>query len=231
MNYLPSVIPQVKHGNKLVIINCNYLFKSEFPVCFRLTPQQQTQLSQQLPSSGNSLQAGAHCTLGGTSPLAMPVFPLRSAHNSHTPHYSPYSPSRFHIDKRCQHRCSWKCLSIVLILLVVALTAMLAYFAGNKGHFNIYSTWGKYQSIRIYFKAFSIITKPVRISISSNMKADQWRSVNEFFSRELPVVSGNTNERSVKRLNYIPCACNTIVRHNDGLYKIINTPNPNSKRY
>lgn len=93
--------------------------------CFRLTPQQPTQ-----PPSSNSLQAGAaaHCQLGGTSPLVMPVFPLRPAH---TPHYSPYSPSRFHIDKRCQHRCSWKCLSIVLILLAVALTAMLAYFAGK----------------------------------------------------------------------------------------------------
>ncbi|XP_046395629.1 teneurin-a isoform X3 [Ischnura elegans] len=42
--------------------------------------------------------------------------------------YSAYSPSRFHIDKRCQHRCSWKCLSIALILLCVALTAMLGYF-------------------------------------------------------------------------------------------------------
>lgn len=61
----------------------------------------------------------------------MPVFPLRPAPSSHAPHYSPYSPSRFHIDKRCQHRCSWKCLSIALILLAVALTAMLAYFAGK----------------------------------------------------------------------------------------------------
>ncbi|XP_023702268.1 teneurin-a isoform X2 [Cryptotermes secundus] len=56
--------------------------------------------------------------------IAMPVFPLRSAPSP----YSPYSPSRFHIDKRCQHRCSWKCCSIALILLSVALTAMLAYF-------------------------------------------------------------------------------------------------------
>jgi hypothetical protein len=57
----------------------------------------------------------------------MPVFPLRSAPSP----YSPYSPSRFHIDKRCQHRCSWKCCSIALILLSVALTAMLAYFGGE----------------------------------------------------------------------------------------------------
>ncbi|XP_057340739.1 teneurin-a isoform X2 [Microplitis mediator] len=59
-------------------------------------------------------------------PLVMPSFPLRAAVG---PHYSPYSPSRFHIDKRCQHRCSWKCFSVALILLTVALTAILAYFA------------------------------------------------------------------------------------------------------
>nr|CAD7259171.1 unnamed protein product [Timema shepardi] len=61
------------------------------------------------------------------NPLAMPVFPLRPTPSP----YSPYSPSRFHIDKRCQHRCSWKCCSIALILLSVALTAMLAYFGGE----------------------------------------------------------------------------------------------------
>lgn len=33
------------------------------------------------------------------------------------------------LDKRCQHRCSWKCLAIVLMVVAVALTAMLAYFA------------------------------------------------------------------------------------------------------
>lgn len=38
---------------------------------------------------------------------------------------------RFHIDKRCQHRCSWKCLSIALILVTVVLSAMLTYFAGE----------------------------------------------------------------------------------------------------
>lgn len=61
-------------------------------------------------------------------PLVMPGFPVRGAA---VPHYSPYSPSRFHIDKRCQHRCSWKCFSVGLILLTVALTAMLAYFASK----------------------------------------------------------------------------------------------------
>ncbi|XP_063927987.1 teneurin-a isoform X7 [Zophobas morio] len=91
----------------------------------RLAPGlQQTQLSQQMPASSNSLQGAPQ-----QSPLVMPVFPLRPAQSAHPPHYSPYSPSRFHIDKRCQHRCSWKCLSIGLILLAVALTAMLAYFA------------------------------------------------------------------------------------------------------
>lgn len=54
----------------------------------------------------------------------MPVFPLRAP----PANYSPYSPSRFHIDKRCQHRCTWKCFSIALILLTLVLTALLAYF-------------------------------------------------------------------------------------------------------
>ncbi|XP_063706613.1 teneurin-a isoform X5 [Culicoides brevitarsis] len=84
--------------------------------------------SQQQGTLGhNSSTGGSH--IGGSSPLVMPVFPLRTSHSAHTPHYSPYSPSRFQIDKRCQHRCSWKCFSIALILLAVALTAMLAYFA------------------------------------------------------------------------------------------------------
>lgn len=111
-----------------------------FCVC-RLAPsglQQNT-----LPSSAQQRQQEANQAMvaGGTlqgvgghqqSPLVMPVFPLRpAAQAAHTPHYSPYSPSRFHIDKRCQHRCTWKCLSIALILLAVALTAMLAYFAGK----------------------------------------------------------------------------------------------------
>lgn len=62
-------------------------------------------------------------------PAVMPVFPLRPSASA--PQYSPYSPSRFHIDKRCRHRCSWKCCSIALILVSVALTAMLAYFGGQ----------------------------------------------------------------------------------------------------
>lgn len=100
----------------------------------RLTPQQGS-----APGATSTLQSTS-CQLGGTSPLVMPVFPLRPAHASSQHHYSPYSPSRFHIDKRCQHRCSWKCLSIVLILLAVALTAMLAYFAGKHPRENASTT-------------------------------------------------------------------------------------------
>ncbi|KAF7409946.1 hypothetical protein HZH68_004327 [Vespula germanica] len=93
-------------------------------------PQQQVTVG----SLGGGLGSGAGN--GGTGTVAaqnqamvMPGFPLRAAA---VPHYSPYSPSRFHIDKRCQHRCSWKCFSIALILLAVALTGMLAYFAGKR---------------------------------------------------------------------------------------------------
>ncbi|XP_015016509.2 teneurin-a isoform X2 [Drosophila mojavensis] len=84
------------------------------------------QVSVGPPGSG---VAGPHCQISGSQPLVMPGFPLRNSHSAHAPHYSPYSPSRFHIDKRCQHRCSWKCLSIALIFISVVLTAMLAYFA------------------------------------------------------------------------------------------------------
>lgn len=70
---------------------------------------------------------------GAGAGLVMPGFPMRGAA---VPHYSPYSPSRFHIDKRCQHRCTWKCFSIAMILVVVALSAMLAYFAGESSCMN-----------------------------------------------------------------------------------------------
>ena len=76
-------------------------------------------------SQGNGGTNGNNINQG--QPLMMPGFPVRGAP---VPHYSPYSPSRFHIDKRCQNRCSWKCFSIALILLTVALMSMLAYFAG-----------------------------------------------------------------------------------------------------
>lgn len=44
---------------------------------------------------------------------------------------------RFHIDKRCQHRCSWKCFSFALIFVAVILAAMLAYFAGKCNYISI----------------------------------------------------------------------------------------------
>ncbi|XP_046747873.1 teneurin-a isoform X4 [Diprion similis] len=91
------------------------------PTLTRLPPPQQQVTVGSLGGGGSAGNGGAP-----GQPLAMPVFPLRAGP---APHYSPYSPSRFHIDKRCQHRCSWKCFSIALILLAVALTAMLAYFA------------------------------------------------------------------------------------------------------
>ncbi|XP_073995971.1 teneurin-a transmembrane protein isoform X3 [Rhodnius prolixus] len=64
----------------------------------------------------------------GPTPVVMPVFPAPRTTAPPPPHYSPYSPSRFNIDKRCRHSCTWKCSAIGLILLSVALTAMLAYF-------------------------------------------------------------------------------------------------------
>lgn len=75
---------------------------------------------------------GAHGAHGGHgAPLVMPVFPLRAAPPSPPP-VPVYSPSRFHVDKRCQHRCSWKCLAISIICLCVLLAAMLAYFIGEE---------------------------------------------------------------------------------------------------
>ncbi|XP_063223573.1 teneurin-a [Bacillus rossius redtenbacheri] len=81
----------------------------------RLTPQS---------NCAGLMTANPQLAVTPANPIVMPVFPLRPAPSP----YSPYSPSRLHIDKRCQHRCSWKLCSIALILLCVALTAMLAYF-------------------------------------------------------------------------------------------------------
>ncbi|CAH2092036.1 unnamed protein product [Euphydryas editha] len=75
-------------------------------------------------SSGMGGGTLGHCQLAN-QPLVMPVFPLRTSQPSPVP---VYSPSRFHIDKRCQHRCTWKCLAIAMICLCVILAAMLAYF-------------------------------------------------------------------------------------------------------
>ncbi|XP_038105737.1 teneurin-a isoform X4 [Culex quinquefasciatus] len=70
--------------------------------------------------------------MGGYSaeppPLPKRVPPVR---NIYAEPFATETTSRFHIDKRCQHRCSWKCFSIALILLSVVLTAMLAYFAAT----------------------------------------------------------------------------------------------------
>ncbi|XP_034947958.1 teneurin-a isoform X2 [Chelonus insularis] len=95
------------------------------PTVTRLPPPQQ-QVTVGSLGSGVGTGNGGAAPGGQGQPLVMPSFPLRSAVG---PHYSPYSPSRFHIDKRCQHRCSWKCFSVTLIFLTVALTAILAYFA------------------------------------------------------------------------------------------------------
>ncbi|GBP65526.1 Teneurin-a [Eumeta japonica] len=76
-------------------------------------------------SGGVGGVGGGHCQLAANQPLVMPVFPLRTSQPSPVP---VYSPSRFHIDKRCQHRCTWKCLAISMICLCVILAAMLAYF-------------------------------------------------------------------------------------------------------
>ncbi|XP_017766143.1 PREDICTED: teneurin-a [Eufriesea mexicana] len=90
-------------------------------------PQQQVTVGSLGGGLGAAAGNGGTDTVGAQGQaMVMPGFPLRAAA---VPHYSPYSPSRFHIDKRCQHKCSWKCFSIALILLAVALTAMLAYFA------------------------------------------------------------------------------------------------------
>lgn len=64
---------------------------------FRLaTPLQSGQqpMSQSMSGTNN---VGPNCQLsggGGSSPLVMPGFPIRTSHSAHAPHYSPYSPSR-----------------------------------------------------------------------------------------------------------------------------------------
>lgn len=83
---------------------------------------------------GGGTLGGGHCQLAANQPLVMPVFPLRASQPSPVP---VYSPSRFHIDKRCQHRCSWKCLAIAMICLCVILAAMLAYFIGKSRVANV----------------------------------------------------------------------------------------------
>ncbi|XP_052873882.1 teneurin-a [Anopheles cruzii] len=93
--------------------------------------QSQQQSHPQLTQSMTNTHISTGSRLGGSSSLVMPVFPLRTAGTVHAPHYSPYSPSRFRIDKSCQHRCSWKCFSIALILVTIILSGMLTYFAAT----------------------------------------------------------------------------------------------------
>ncbi|KAH0950360.1 hypothetical protein HN011_007726 [Eciton burchellii] len=101
----------------------------DLPIVFRLPPPQQQVTVGSLGGGLSGAGNGGTATVGAQGQaMVMPGFPLRAAA---VPHYSPYSPSRFHIDKRCQHRCSWKCFSIALILVTVALMAMLAYFASE----------------------------------------------------------------------------------------------------
>ncbi|XP_050300219.1 teneurin-a isoform X3 [Anthonomus grandis grandis] len=96
----------------------------------RMATLQQTQLAQSLQQPGGQTNTlTAQVANQPSAPMMVPVFPIRPAPPPSSSHYSPYSPSRFHIDKRCQYRCSWKCSSIGLILLTVLLTGMLTYFA------------------------------------------------------------------------------------------------------
>ncbi|XP_034237611.1 teneurin-a-like, partial [Thrips palmi] len=91
------------------------------PLPSRRGNSHQTRLAGTTPSSA-IMAANPQLT-----PVVLPSFPTSLRAGSGAT-YSPYSPSRFHIDKRCQHRCSWKCCSLALILLCVVLTGMLAYF-------------------------------------------------------------------------------------------------------
>jgi len=79
------------------------------------------------------------------APVILPVFPASQPHpgqaitgngtatNSRSLQRNQYSPSRFTIQKDCHvsDRCSWKCISIALILLCIALMSIVIYFAGN----------------------------------------------------------------------------------------------------
>ncbi|ODN02023.1 Teneurin-a [Orchesella cincta] len=78
-----------------------------------------------------------------SAPVILPVFPNSTPHpgqptgngatNSRSLTRNQYSPSRFTIQKDCHvsDRCSWKCISIALILLCITLISILIYFAGK----------------------------------------------------------------------------------------------------
>ena len=53
---------------------------------------QQHQNSQNIPCTNNNPNI-----LGGSSPLVMPVFPLRTSQSGHGSNYSPYSPTRYNL--------------------------------------------------------------------------------------------------------------------------------------
>lgn len=79
----------------------NYAFKFEtklnnviFMVPFFISHCRLTTPLNTGPQQMSQNDVGPHCQIGGNSPLVMPGFPLRSSHSVHTPHYSPYSPSR-----------------------------------------------------------------------------------------------------------------------------------------
>lgn len=80
-----------------------------------------------------------------SAPVIMPIFPNSTPHsgqlvtgngiqnNSRSLPRTQYSPSRFTLQKDCRvsDRCSWKCVSVALIILCVALISILIYFAGK----------------------------------------------------------------------------------------------------
>lgn len=115
----------------MIEISCKESIYSKL-FCYRMTGIPQTQLAQSMqPGGGQNNTLTSQVTNQPSPPMVVPVFPIRPAPPPSSSHYSPYSPSRFHIDKRCQYRCSWKCSSILLIFLSVLLTGMLTYFAGK----------------------------------------------------------------------------------------------------
>uniref|UniRef100_A0A182XXS5 EGF-like domain-containing protein n=1 Tax=Anopheles stephensi TaxID=30069 RepID=A0A182XXS5_ANOST len=62
-------------------------------------------------------------------PLPRRVPPARNIYAE--PFATESNTNRFRIDKSCQHRCSWKCFSIALILVTIILSATLTYFAAT----------------------------------------------------------------------------------------------------
>ncbi|CRK90588.1 CLUMA_CG004290, isoform A [Clunio marinus] len=85
-------------------------------------------------SHQSSSSQGMSCTnnphLGGNFPLVMPDFPVTTSQFNQGSHHSPYTAPRLQVENSsCQQRCSWKCLSIALIILSIVLATLVAYFA------------------------------------------------------------------------------------------------------